>query len=310
MTPEEFGELIRTHREAKGLSIEELASRFKLSVSTVRGIEAGSLDHMPHAVYARGFVRAYAQAVDVPLEDLNAGLAALFPEEIFADVPTVPGPLSGKPPKPERNGGNIARALVALLVIAALGGGAWYGFSRFDDVKEFISRSLPSTSPAIESSPANAPERETPRQSPAGNVSPATAQPAPAPRVPETAVSSALAPPQSVEQAREEPVRPQTAAAPEPAPEARPAAPDAADSSLVSGKQVAIEATEECWVQVSVDGGGLRTFTVYPGETSVLPYKNRMTLVLGNTGGVAITHNGKAFPNNGKRNEKKTFTFQ
>jgi cytoskeletal protein RodZ len=36
MTSQEFGELIRTQRERKGLTLEELATRFKLSLSTLR----------------------------------------------------------------------------------------------------------------------------------------------------------------------------------------------------------------------------------------------------------------------------------
>ncbi|MCC8194110.1 MAG: DUF4115 domain-containing protein [Deltaproteobacteria bacterium] len=323
MTPQEFGELIRAHREAKGFSIEELALRFKLSVHTVRGIEEGVLDNMPHVVYAKGFVRAYAQAVDVPPEDLGAGLAVLFPEEETEDIPAAPGPVgrsASRSERPGRLGGILAAVLVLLLLI----GGGLYAFSQIDTLKDFTSRTVSFFSGTTDPSSVDDPGARSPAtengasssiSTPAASVN-APTEPAPAPETQGTepaptpsadrdaALATPAVPPVTPEP--EQTVPPQTVpVAPAPS-----VAADEVEPLPVEGKQVGIEATEECWVQVSVDGGGSRTFTVYPGETSVLPYKNRLTLVLGNAGGVSLTHNGKPFTIDARRNEKRTLSFQ
>ncbi|SBV93364.1 conserved hypothetical protein [uncultured delta proteobacterium] len=324
MTPQEFGELIRAHREAKGLGIEELASRFKLSVSTVRGIEEGSLDRMPHAVYAKGFVRAYAQAVGVSPEDLQNGLSTLFPEEMFADVPTVPGPVSGKAPSPG-NRGRAASIFLSLLVLVLVGAAGWYAFSHFDALKGLVTHSFSAASPESDSPRPGSGNASATTQS--GAVSPSagsvSAHPASAASGPAVAARTVPAPepqspmspptsPRTQEQPRDtlaqQPVAVQDS--PRDAQPVPPAASPATEAPLAGGKQIALDATEECWVQASVDGSPSRTFTVYPGETSILPYKTKLVLVLGNAGGVVITHNGKPYAHNSKRNEKKTLTFQ
>ncbi len=315
MTPQEFGELIRVHREAKGFSIEEMASRLKLSRSIARAIENGNLDDMPHAVYARGFVRAYAMAVEVAPEDLDAGLASLFPEEVLAEIPTTPGPVSGKVSHYRGGGGRLAGVVLLLLVVGVLCGAGWYLYTHFDGIREVVMRPLSAASPMPDSATAETAAdagavSEPPAVQAAENI---TAPPVrePVPQIRPEALPDAAPEANTQETPPAPPVAaagPATvdAAVPQPAP----ALPSLAENRLVAGKQVGITAKEECWVQVSADGGGTRTFTVYPGETSVLPYKNRMTLVLGNAGGVTLTHNGEPFAHNGKRNEKKTITFQ
>ena len=303
MTPEEFGDLIRAHREAKGLGIEELASRFKLSLSAIRAIERGSLSDLPHAVYARGFIRAYAQAVEVSPEELSAGLAALFPDETFAEGPSTPRYAGNSPTMPfNRRNRSFTGVFVALIVLVLFGGAGWLAYSNFDTVKDFVAQPFSAlTQPSGDDDAPSPPSPET-----------SVAEPVPAPVLPAPDVSFAgQVPPQDVQDA---PVAPapaiQLAAAVE-APAANTAGQtEVAPAAPVSGNHIVVLAKEECWMQVSADGEGTRTFTVYPGESSILPYKRRLTLVLGNAGGVSITHNGKAYPVSGRRNEKKTFSFQ
>lgn len=303
MTSQEFGELIRTHREAKGLTVQDLASRFKLSVNTIRAIEEGSLDYMPHAVYAKGFVRACAQAVDISQEDLESGLASLFPSDPEEDPPAAQNLISTRPARQPGQNGKGGGILVSLVLLLFLGGAVWLVYANFDTIRDFASETVAAfSSPEDEGEMQNVPE------------------PAPAPSVPESTPapevvsSSPPAAPTSVPQGADTPAEPQAApeaAAPVVEPSSAPAETEtSAQTPPASGKQVGIKAAEKCWVQVAVDGSASRTFTVYPGETSVLPYKTKLTIVLGNTGGVSLSHNGKPFALNGKRNERRTITFQ
>ena len=315
MTPQEFGDLIRAHREAKGFTIDAMVSRFKLSVQTAHGIESGNLDGLPHSVYAKGFVRAYAQAVGVSAEDLATGLAGLFPEE-EQDTGAVPGIIGRSSARP-RNKGRSGSFLFFLFILALLGGGGWFVYTNPDFLREFAPRVVAFFSEVTRPAPEGAlPEQPTPpartEEVPAVPVAPAAPVTAPEASVPVSGTSDTdLSQPQEstpgpvAESSSGEP-----AVAPPPARETSlPAPVTPAEQLPISGNHVAVVAAEECWIQVAVDGGGSRTFTVYPGETSVLPYKNKITILLGNAGGVALSHNGKPHPLNGRRNEKRTISF-
>lgn len=303
MTPEEFGERIRAHREAKGLGIEELASRFKLSLSAVRAMEQGALHDLPHIVYAKGFIRSYAQAVDIPPDELAAGLEALFPEEGFAEPPA-PLRFAVKSSVPPVQPGRVfAGVCIILVVLALLGGAAWLVYSNFVSVKSFVtqpfsaltgssgegddeagvfSAGLPVVQAPAQASPAD-PSARMIAQNTVDVSTPPLAGDAPAAQ----GAASSETPGENAASQTESP-----------------------SISPTSGKHIVIQAAEECWVQLSADEEGTRTFSIYPGESSILPYKRRLTIVIGNAGGVSITHNGKDYPVNGKRNEKRTIVFQ
>lgn len=315
MTPEEFGELIRSHREAKGLSVADLAARFKLSSNTIRSIEDGSLDNMPHMVYAKGFVRACAQAVDVSPEDLAEGLAVLFPEDQDDDSPVVPGPLGASVIRSHGLGGKAAGFIFALVFLALIGGAAWFFFASFDTVRDFAEEKVSIFSSSVNgpdsgeaSAAQSAPEAAAPEQPVVASSASSTVRPAS-----NVSADAAPAPVDSGTEGQQAaaPDAPAADAAAGPADSTAGSMPDAvADAPIVSGNHVGIRASEDCWVEAAVDNSRARQFTVQAGTYSVLPYKSKLVLVLGNAGGVTLTHNGKAYPLNGRRNERRTFTFQ
>lgn len=282
MTSQEFGELIRIQREKKGLTIEDIAIRFKLSPSTLRSIEEGNLDKLPHAVYARGFVRSYAQAVGFDSSSLEAGIEALFPQHLFEDVPMPPSPLSSRLTK---SGKSLADKLLELiLVLVGLSlplVGGWFIYKSYgDDIAKIIKKPFS----AMPSSPAGG--------------------------EPAVTFSEAEAPPAPVVSQPQEPALPP---APVEAPPVHVAAPVQANElppPPVEGKYVSILGTGSCWVEVKVDDGGTRSFTLAPDETSVFPYNRKITITLGNAGGVIMTHNNKPFPLNARLNEKRTISLQ
>lgn len=312
MTPQEFGELIRTHREARGLSVEELALRFKLSVHTVRSIEQGTLDNMPHAVYAKGFVRAYAQAVGVSPDDLAEGLAMLFPND-EEDSRTMPGPIGASVTRSPRQSGKLMGIFVSFLLIGLLCGAGWAIYTNFDSLKNFVMGSLSAMSSPVES-PASVSVSETPSSpaTPAADMAAAshvTPPTPPASTISASSRTSNTALPQEAASAGSG--GPEAAvASSEPAGDA--ASPDSQTDAATpsAGKQVTLVASDKCWAEVSVDGARAREFTMNRGDRSVLQYKNKLELTLGNAGGVTLLHNGAPYPHDGKRNEKRKFIFQ
>lgn len=57
------GAILRTEREARGLSVEEIAERVKYSVRQVEALEHDDAEHLPQGTFLRGFVRSYARVL-------------------------------------------------------------------------------------------------------------------------------------------------------------------------------------------------------------------------------------------------------
>jgi cytoskeletal protein RodZ len=55
------GEILRTAREARKLSVEQVNRETKISVQTVRALEQDDFGAFPSETYLKGFVRTYAE---------------------------------------------------------------------------------------------------------------------------------------------------------------------------------------------------------------------------------------------------------
>lgn len=58
-TPEEFGRALQALREARGVSLEAIASKTKISPLVLNALEAGQLARLPGLVFGRMFLRQY-----------------------------------------------------------------------------------------------------------------------------------------------------------------------------------------------------------------------------------------------------------
>jgi cytoskeleton protein RodZ len=88
----DIGARLRDAREAKGLSVDSLAAKTRVSPRMLSAIERNDLSTVPPRPYGRGFVRAYAQEVGL---DPDATVRAYFAR--FEPVaPTHPHHVSGE----------------------------------------------------------------------------------------------------------------------------------------------------------------------------------------------------------------------
>lgn len=336
MTAQEFGALLRERREAKGFTVEELAGRIKLSVRTLRGIEDGSMDGLPHAVYARGFVRSYAQQVGLGQEEIAEGLDILFPIPSGKDEHPLPGPIDRHRSSGGRRFGDkfIAALIVLVLLVLPVGAG-WFVFTRYGDtIVEWVKQPFIATSTEARHEgvnpgdiAANAANTEnsvpvtgdTPSVTPGAVAGAAVGTPAapegtggtaPAPAEGEAAVNTASAP---AANGAAEPA----SSAPAAEPAAAPAAPVSESNASAGAVQpphsgehtLQIFAEQSCWVKVRADNASTRSFELKKGETSFLPFKKGLELTLGNAGGVKLRYNGSSFDAKAKPGEVKSFTF-
>ncbi|MGL4620042.1 helix-turn-helix domain-containing protein [Chroococcidiopsis sp.] len=79
----QIGAALRRRREDKQISLEQIESTTRIRQSFLRAIEAGNIDKLPEPVYIRGFIKQYAEALDLdgtelansfPLEDYRQSL--------------------------------------------------------------------------------------------------------------------------------------------------------------------------------------------------------------------------------------------
>jgi cytoskeleton protein RodZ len=105
------GDRLRAAREAKGLSLEEVASQTRIPLRHLQSLEQGDWSRLPAPTYTIGFAKSYASAVGLDrnevAEDLRAEMGGLRPDSANAEVfqPADPG-----------------RTMPKWLVLAAIGG--------------------------------------------------------------------------------------------------------------------------------------------------------------------------------------------
>src|SRR5215472_9146439 len=161
------GQLLRETRESYGSDIPRVAAALRIRAAYLEAIENGRYDHLPGAVYALGFVRAYA--VHLGLDGEEAVRRFKLEAEGYdaqRDL-TFPVPLS------ERSIPGWSMLLAALL-LAVCGYGLWY-YLPSSARPERVSP-LPAALPAPQSStPMAAPE--TSASVPAAAPAPPTAEP-------------------------------------------------------------------------------------------------------------------------------------
>ncbi len=116
----DIGAQLRSAREGKGLSIGTVAERTRVPVKMLAAIERNDQSALPPHPFGRGFVRAYAEEVDLDSDQLV--------REFFAQFPAPPpvsnhAPLSREPVEPSWQPPSrwigMATAVAVLLVVVA-----------------------------------------------------------------------------------------------------------------------------------------------------------------------------------------------
>ena len=364
MALKELGIALREAREAKGLDIDDVAIRIKVSARVLRSIEDGEQDQLPHAVYARGFIKSYALLLGVDNDLLMRAVDEVYPFEVPGDP--MPETVMAQPQTRGRSSlSPVVVALVVLALLAALGGG-WYYRQQSAREADMPKVAQPAQAPqppqsSMGAQPAQQAEgQNAPAQGavPASDAAPATTAvnatnatvPAAAPSVNGTAVNgTAPATLPAVQPARNATVPAVSSAAPAPAPAAQadvpapaqpatqpapanPAVPAAAvggpqggvfdseagatggadtDGSMLAGgtHRIVVIALADCWVHSSADDSDVRQFSLHKGQTFALTFSKRLTLKLGNAGGVRIRYNGQEQPAPGDSGQVRTLVF-
>jgi cytoskeletal protein RodZ len=204
MTLAELGAKLREAREARGLSVADVADYLKIPSRILEGAEEGS-DHLPRTVYVYHFIKDYAKYLGFSASEAGSMLSSV---EGFENIsrPVIAESAPFTPVKPSILPAVIG-ALLKLGVAAALAFGAYTAYVHFfagrdyDDIVKLPSaQEQAAPAPAPSAAPQAAPvwEPVAPEKSnvPAAPVqkAPTEAAPKPAPADPAPEAPTEVAP--------------------------------------------------------------------------------------------------------------------
>ena len=279
MTSEPAGSSWKERRESMGKSIAQVSAELRIGHRYLAGIENGEFGGFPERVFTTGFIRSYAKYLS---QDPGPVLAEYERSIRRSDDSDTAAQLRFGWVERDRERGSrratYTLAAGAVLLAGVILAGVTLRMER---------RPLPPPSPppavAIPSPPA------------IGNTA-------------RTGDDAAVAAPPVTDNLAA-PILPPPAAGPAPAESASSVAAVGGTGPLVGPFQLFLEASEQAWVMYSFDDGDPIDVTLYAGDKISIQAKKRITVKLGNAGGVAGTLNGRRLPPFGERGQVRNFTY-
>ncbi|MBE0604324.1 MAG: DUF4115 domain-containing protein [Deltaproteobacteria bacterium] len=277
MSENNAGESWKTRREAMGKTIDDVGRALHISQRYLRGIEEGNYDGWPEKVFSSGFIRSYAKFLSVdpgPVLVEYEGTQGKAAEE--EDPTPTPRPewLEREKERGSRKATYVFAAGIVLLVGVVLAFLSMRGTERpAPSAPVAASPPAPASAPPMDNAAETAVEAAAPAENAAmpagGTAAPPMDDAATAPTV--SAVGGA--------------------------------------GPLTGPFQLFLEASDHTWVMHSFDDGEPIDVTLYMGDKISIQAAKRITLKIGNAGGVVGTLNGQRLPPFGESGQVRNITF-
>jgi len=121
----DFGERLRRARDARGISLRQVANVTRITVRALEAVERNDFSRLPGGIFTRAFVRAYAEEVGLDPEATLREFLAQCPEDGAAIPTSAPSTIDGV-----GNGSWVERVplrqiAIGLLLLALIGAAAY-----------------------------------------------------------------------------------------------------------------------------------------------------------------------------------------
>lgn len=292
-----FGQKLQREREMRGITLEEIATSTKIGTRSLRALEEEDFDQLPGGIFNKGFVRAYAKYLGIDEEQAVSDYLSAAGE---GDQPL---PNSAENVQPElatireksSGGAWMTVAVVVLLGALGFGGWRWYENKKMAEQEGAQVMNTPAPPPAPVANTQTASTSATPTSDPNAATTPASGNPSD-PAVQATAAGTNDVP---------------SATKPAATTGAKAITPELKKAAAVSdGFLLEIRAKQDAWISYTVDDKPAREVQLKVTDKAVsIHAEKRLKLVLGNAGGVEISHNGKTLPQLGPENKSRTVVF-
>jgi cytoskeleton protein RodZ len=313
------GAYLREIRERQGISIDEIARSTRVLHHYLEVLENDDLASLPAPVFAKGFIRAYCQALGIPADEpirlyeqrasqIRPKAAERVVERAPQRAPERPAeritervivaPAPTPPPPPPRPSLLPAPTPAQQAQVAAVE--RRDNKSRGAVLISFVllvvmGAALYAVTIALQSGRDDANATATPvavtapEPTQAPTPEPAPTGPAEAPQQP----VAAQRPVAAQQPAAAQPAKPQ----PQPAPPASGAQPPTSASAAVAAPyRLVARTTETTWIRVRTEDGRTTEETIPPNEVREWVSNGPFVLTIGNAGGVSLELNGRPVP--------------
>lgn len=310
--------LLRHAREAAGIDVASVARKLRIRPNYLQAIEDGQYTALPGRTYAIGFVRAYAEFLDLDSGEIlrrfksECDAFADRPELVFPSVvseSSLPG----------------AKILALALVAAGIAYGGWHFYQTRslslsdsvpalpDRLASLIRQPVGDGSEVVpvprETGGASAPLRADPAPMVISSAPPSIPQAVGAGRAAKPAEEIPPAQPAEAQSAQSETEREDSGGADEalsvvetvhPAP-AQAAPAESAETGEASAARVLLRVDQDCWVEIRNPQGQLIYSRLFRrGDSYPVPPRPGLVLTVGNAGAMSILVDGKALPSLGR----------
>ena len=117
-TKPDFGTRLKHAREARGVSLRQIADSTKISVGFLEALERNDIGRLPGGIFSRSFVRSYALEIGVDPEQAVRDFIVQFPDDsVTAGSPHVAQLDYTSAPASRRRGPASIIAFVALSLL-------------------------------------------------------------------------------------------------------------------------------------------------------------------------------------------------
>jgi cytoskeletal protein RodZ len=296
-SPETFGAYLRNQREKRGIRLEEIASITKINLKTLQTMEEGNWDALPPEPFIRGFITAYSKYVGIETKEAlatysewakrNGAAAPQVSEEAESHFETpdpTPAPPLDKSSETESPNHLIEHnpvlptkkifAGAALAIVIAVGAGVMY-------IGKKSTQKVAANPPATDAV-----------------TSPSEASPTVA--AIETATTPAPTPTTPVATAPETKTQPRGVASP---------TPESSSAPETFTHQVVVQGKERTWMKVVIDEGTPTESFLDSGQTVTFNAKSKIKVVLGNSTGSTVVHNGETSAGKKLQGTIRTYLF-
>jgi cytoskeletal protein RodZ len=290
-----LGKYLQGERLARGISLEQISTDTRISMSMLQAIEEGNTEKLPASVLVKGFLRAYAGKIGLDPEAVILQYQDLLEE---MDVRQEDLEKFHQRLRPESSRKKwIAPSVTLALVIGLAALLLWLireppQESRLPDTAE--------VSPAVEAPPSSPesdstaePGHDQTADRPQKLPTPPIAEPAPEPAGPDFEGPVSDAPPAGEEVST--PLQPSVPQIPELEQQA------GADSFLASEYILRAEVLERTWLRVIIDESREREYLLQSGEVHHWRAASGFKLIIGNAAGVKLYLNDKPLEPLGER---------
>jgi cytoskeleton protein RodZ len=296
-----LGPYLRHLREERGLSIEEMARVTRVAPRYLEALEREDFTALPASVFTKGYIRAYCQALSVPVDEALARYAERADVAVVTPAPSATPAAARASERGRRSRSTLLMSFVllvgfglALFVVALFlqSGRPEVGARR----GEPRSRSAGASAPEVPATPPSVtPPPATP---PPATSAPVAAPPPAAIRVPSASPPSAAGPPEA-----RFPRPTETRAAAEPSRTAGVVAdpPPLQLRGVASPYRLVARTSESTWLRVRTEDGRATEETIPAGQVREWISNRPFVVTIGNAAGVALELNGQRLPALGGR---------